>query len=363
MILTIFVVFVSLLGLLILHEFGHFYLAKRFGVEVEEFGIGYPPRLFGKKFGETLYSINLIPFGAFVKIHGEEGGIEDYRSFSEKPFWQRSLIVLGGVLSFWIVSAVLLSIVMGLGVPTEIGDNDNRSFVNPKVQVVAVSPKSPAKKAGIKIGDTISFLKLRTGVKSIKVDKVKTIQEFTKANQGKDVILTIKRGRKVINVGLVPRVNPPKGEGAIGVALVRTAIVKYPWWKAPIEGTKSCISLTANISIGLFETVDRLIQGRGLPPGTQLMGPVGIVALMGQVAQLGINYYLQFIAVISIYLAIFNVLPIPALDGGKLLFLIIEKIKGSPINQKLEQNVTVFFFSLLIVLMLFVTFKDIQRLL
>ena len=362
MILTIFIVFISLISLLILHEFGHFILAKKFGVEVEEFGVGYPPRLFGKKFGETLYSVNLIPFGAFVRIHGEEGGIEDYRSFTGKPFWQRSLIVLGGVLSFWIIAAVLLSIVMGLGVPTAVGDDANHNLVNPKVQIVSVAAGSPAEKAGIKIGDTVTLLRLKTKNEKVKVDKVRDVQKFIKSHRGEDIILTIKRGKDVFNLGLVPRINPPKGEGAIGVALARTAIMKYPLWKAPIEGVKACGSLTATITVALAKTLERLIQGNGLPPGAQLMGPVGIVALMGQVAQMGVNYYLQFIAVISIYLAIFNILPIPALDGGKLLFLIIGKIKGSPVNEKLEQNVTAFFFALLIVLMIFVTFKDIQRL-
>src|SRR3989344_2515746 len=111
MILTIFVAFISLIGLMVIHEFGHFILAKKFGAKVEEFGVGYPPRVLGKKIGETIYSLNLIPFGAFVKVHGETGGVEDYHSFTEKPMWQRISIVLGGVVSFWIVSVVVLSLV------------------------------------------------------------------------------------------------------------------------------------------------------------------------------------------------------------------------------------------------------------
>ncbi|GAH75098.1 unnamed protein product, partial [marine sediment metagenome] len=113
--MIILIVFISLIGLIILHEFGHFAIAKKFGVRVEEFGIGYPPRIFGKKIGETLYSLNLLPFGAFVKIYGEEGGIESAHSFTGKPIWQRALIILGGVVSFWIISAILLSIVFGGG--------------------------------------------------------------------------------------------------------------------------------------------------------------------------------------------------------------------------------------------------------
>src|SRR4030042_2621868 len=128
MILTIFIVFFSLIGLVVLHELGHFIMAKRFGVKVEEFGVGLPPRIFGKKFGETIYSINLLPFGAFVKIYGEEKSIEDYRSFSQKPIWQRVFIIIGGVVVFWIVAFVILSIVMVLGVTTIVDDEANHNF-------------------------------------------------------------------------------------------------------------------------------------------------------------------------------------------------------------------------------------------
>ena len=115
-------------GIVMIHELGHFILAKKFGVKVEEFGLGYPPRLFGKKIGETVYSINLLPFGAFVKIYGEESRINDPRSFSSKPFWEKALIVLGGVISFWIVAVIILSIIMGIGAPTIIGDEEDHNF-------------------------------------------------------------------------------------------------------------------------------------------------------------------------------------------------------------------------------------------
>src|SRR4030042_6402817 len=139
MIFTIIIVFISFVILVILHEFGHFILAKIFGVKVEEFGLGYPPRLLGKKFGETIYSINLLPLGGFVKIYGQEERIDNPRSFTTKPFWQRALIILGGIISFWVVSAILLSIVMAIGAPTAIEDEENGGMVNPKVQIIAIS--------------------------------------------------------------------------------------------------------------------------------------------------------------------------------------------------------------------------------
>jgi len=355
--MIILIVFLSLIILIVFHELGHFILAKKFGVEVEEFGIGYPPRLCGKIFKGTLYSLNLLPFGAFVKIKGEEGGIEDVRSFSTKPIWQRALIILGGVASFWLIAAVLLSIVFGLGVPQSISDDIEAN--NPKVQIIAVVSDSPAEKAGIKIGDTIKEFSIFNSKFSI--DKIGQVQELTEIYKNEEIILTIERGKKIFNTTLVPRISPPEGEGAMGVALTRTTLVRYPWYLAPVKGVEACFNLTGSIIAGLSQVLGNLIYGKGLPAGAQLMGPIGIGLLMTQVARFGATYYLQFVALIAIYLAVFNILPIPALDGGKLLFLAIEKVRGRALNPKIEQNITVVFFVLLISIMILVTIKDIIR--
>ena len=356
--MVILIVFISIISLLVLHEFGHFLIAKKFGVRVEEFGIGYPPRIFGKKIGETLYSLNFLPFGAFVKLYGEEKEIKEPRSFTGKPIWQKALIILGGVVSFWIISAILLSIVFGMGVPQAI--SDEAEAVNPRVQVVAVASGSPAEVAGIKAGDTIKELRIMSY--ELGITKVKEVQEFTNLHLGEEITLTIERGKEVFDATLIPRISPPEGEGAMGVGLVRTALTSYPWYLASIKGVEACFNLTGSIGAGLLQVFGNLIQGKGLPAGAQLMGPIGIGSLMTQVAHLGLTYYLQFIALISIYLAIFNILPIPALDGGKLLFLGIEKVRRKPVSQKIEQNVTSIFFLLLIALMIWVTIKDIARL-
>jgi len=360
MIFTIIIVFFSLIGLMALHEFGHFVIAKKCGVKVEEFGIGYPPRIIGKKIGQTLYSLNLLPFGAFVKIYGEEGGIESAQSFSEKPIWQRASIVIGGVVSFWLISVILLSIVFGLGVSQAISDEAEAK--NPKVQIVAIASGSPAEKAGIRLGDTIKQFSITIPAQQFQINKVKEIQELTEKYKGEKITLTIERGKEIFTASLVPRILPPEGEGPMGVGLARTALTNYPWYLSPIKGIEASLNLTASIGSGLIEVFGNIVRGKGLPPGSQLMGPIGIGSLMTQVAQLGVSYYLQFVALISIYLAIFNLLPIPALDGGKLLFLGIEKIRKKPVSPKIEQNITTFFFGLLILLMIFVTIKDVSRL-
>src|SRR3989344_885901 len=155
MVLTLLIAFLSLIALMIIHEFGHFIIAKKFGVKVEEFGIGYPPRLFGKQFGETLYSVNLIPLGAFVKIYGEEGDVHDVKSFSNLAIWKRVLIVLGGVLAFWVASAIIFSVVFLIGATVPVGDQDVAGFEQVPISILEVQKDSPAQVSGLKAGDEI----------------------------------------------------------------------------------------------------------------------------------------------------------------------------------------------------------------
>jgi regulator of sigma E protease len=374
MFIFILIAFVSLIGLIILHEFGHFILAKKFGVRVDEFGIGYPPRIFGKKIGETIYSINLLPFGAFVRLPGEIEKVEedksssspfavarvidDQRSFSRQPVSKRAIIAFGGVLSFWLIGAILFSIVFSLGAPVAIDDEADSNLVNPRVQIASISVDSPARAAGLKPGDTIRKFSISNSQFSI--NKVKELQELTEKYKGEEIILTIERGKEIFDVSLVPRVSPPAGEGPMGVALVRTALKSYPWYQAPWQGILATVNLTKAIVQGYGQAIKNLIEKK--PTGVEMMGPVGIFHLFTQVSQLGVSYFLQFVGMVAIYIALFNVLPIPAVDGGKLLFLGIEAIRKKPISEKVEQNITATFFALLIMMMIWVTIKDITKL-
>jgi regulator of sigma E protease len=351
---TILIAFVSLMALMVIHEFGHFILAKKFGTEVEEFGIGYPPRILGKKFGETIYSLNLIPFGAFVKIKGEEGGVENYRSFTDKPIWQRILIVLGGVVSFWIVAAILLTIVAGVwGLPVAVDDSASQNIVDPKVQISRVLPDSPAGQAGIEAGDTL-----------VGFSKISEVENLIAANLGKETTLTVKRGQDLFEKKITPRLEYSTDEGAVGVVLIRTALEKYSWWQAPIQGVRVTANLTANIVKGWGMGIKSLLGIEELPADVkmELRGPLGILEWLQQYSQMGANYFLFFVALISTGLALANLLPIPSLDGGKMVFLLIEAIRGRAINYKIEQRVTAAFFISLILLMIFITVKfDIPR--
>lgn len=368
MLLTI-IVFILILGLLIFsHEFGHFISAKKAGIKVEEFGFGFPPRLFSIKKGETLYSLNLIPLGGFVKIHGEQRSEKkgkkksvvprkDKRAFYNRPIWQRAIIIVMGVVMNLFLAAVLLSIVHGIGAPTIIEDNTAQAR-NVKVQIIGVAQDSPAKEAGLKIGDSIKHLTVNN--EQLTTKEVGDVQEFVARYTDKEIALTIQRGKETLEKTLTPRISPPEGEGPMGIVLAKTGIVSYPWHTAIWRGFKTTGQMTVTF-VGLFFQLFKTLIIKGTLIG-EVAGPVGIAVLTSQVTKLGLVYILQFTALISINLAIINAIPFPALDGGRLLFLAIEKIKGSPVSAKVENLVNNLGFALLIVLMVLVTFRDVAKL-
>ena len=169
---------------MIIHEFGHFIIAKKFGVKVDEFGIGYPPRLFGKKIGETIYSVNLLPLGAFVKIYGEEGGVDDYRSFTGLKIWQRVLIVIGGVAAFWLAAIIIFSVVFMIGADLPLPDQNVEGFTNVRVQVLQVALNSPASEAGLKAEDVIlqaqsqAYESAGAGSETVEINTIKEFQDL-----------------------------------------------------------------------------------------------------------------------------------------------------------------------------------------
>lgn len=361
MIFIALIAFISLFGLIILHELGHFILARRFGVLVEEFGVGLPPRLFGKKIGETVYSLNLLPLGGFVRLYGEEKDELGPRSFSGKPVLQRALIVGGGIASFWIIAALIFSFLTLTGMPSVIEDADTVAQY-PHVQVVGVALGSPAKRAGLKEGDSILQIKSPTSGSKI-IERVQEVQELAEENRGKEIVLTIRRGKDVFDISLTPRTQHPAGEGPIGIALIRVGLVSYPWWEAPFRGIQHTIDQSFGVVRGWSMIFAHFFREGSFPPGAQVAGPVGIFSLFTQAGDMGIPYLMRFIAIIAIYLAFFNALPIPAVDGGKLLFLCLEAVRRKPMSRELEQKITAAFFLLLISLLIFVTIQDISRLL
>ena len=371
MLLTI-VVFIVILGLLVfVHELGHFVSAKKYGAGVDEFGFGFPPRICGwkkingrRKFfwgsgsiesEDTIYSFNWIPLGGFVKIKGEGGeSKEDEDSFANKKPWKRAIILSAGVFMNLVLAAVLLMVVFGIGAPQIIeGDLGPGKLKETNIQVISVIEGSPAEEAKIQMGDFV-----------IKVDgrnfeEIESLQTYTDGKTGQVMSFVFKRGGKEITKEVTPIILEETGNGGIGVGLVKTGIVSYPWYYAIWMGIKATVLLTGQILVAFGVLIKNLIIQHKTT--VDLAGPVGIAVLTGQVARMGFVYILQFAALLSINLAIINFLPFPALDGGRILFLAIEKIRGKAINQKVENAIHTVGFTLLMLLVLLVTFRDVAK--
>lgn len=359
MILLTIIIFAVILGLLIfVHELGHFVMAKRAGMRVEEFGFGFPPRMFGVKKGETVYSVNWIPLGGFVKITGEDGAESpDPKSFANKNAWQRFLVLIAGVTMNVVLAWFLLSVGVGLGMPTVLREGESlpasAHIAGQRVTIIEVAAASPAALAGLKIGDSI------VAVGGQGLASIEQMQELTRQSAGKEIVYLIKRGDVEFAKTLTPRDNPPDGQGPLGVGLALVARISYPWYEAIPRGLAAAFNIVVVTVSALATIIGQWISGSSV--SAALSGPVGIAVLTRDVAQLGFIYLLQFTALLSVNLAVINAVPFPALDGGRILFLVIEKIRGKKMHIKAEQIANTVGFGLLLLLMAFVTVKDVTR--
>ncbi len=356
--MTILIFLIVLSVLVLAHEYGHFVTAKRAGAKVEEFGFGFPPKVFSVTRNGTVFSFNLIPFGGFVKIFGESG---EHRaepgSFGSLKIFQRAKILVAGVTMNVILAFALLSIVNLVGRPAIVDETNAHLARDIKIQILDVAPESPAEKAGLKTGDVMAGATVGGSIKEFQ--DISEFKSFVEGAAGKEILLNIKRSGEALSVKIVPRENPPAEEGALGVALARTGVVKSPWYLFLWNGLKDTLTMIGVIAAALFLFFKTLIlEGRLMG---EVAGPVGIAALTGQAYTMGLTYLFNLMAILSVNLAILNILPFPALDGGRLLFLAVEKIKGSPVSHKIENAVNAAGFALLIALMVFVTWQDIAR--
>ena len=377
MILTTIVLFLLILGVIVFfHELGHFVMAKLYNVKVEEFALGFPPKIFGVKKGETEYRLNWVPLGGYCKIVGEDGEEkENPRSFGSRSIFQRFQIISAGVLMNFFLAFVIFSFIFMVGFPQDItgkdlsiiktGENSSQTSViineenaksvrDVKIQISEIIKDSPADKAEMKVGDTV------VQIDNKKINSIEDLQNYTQENLGKPMILSITRGKESFTKEIIPRENYPEDEGAMGVSLAQTAVVSYSFLEAIKQGYEYTVHLTIFIIMAFASIIWGLITtGKTV---AEVSGPVGIAAMTQQAASMGFLTVLNFTALISVNLAIINALPLPALDGGRMVFLLIEKIKGSPLNQQWETKANNFGFMLLMGLMVVVTFKDIAKL-
>ena len=347
MLQTIALTTVSFLGVLLIlilaHELGHFITAKLSGVRIEEFGIGFPPRLLSFKRGETIYSLNAIPLGGFTKLLGEEDPTLP-GSLASKSIPTRFLVLGAGSMMNILLPIFLFSIAFMIP----------HDMLLEKVQVQGVAPNSPAQSAGIEPGDTIVEINDRP------IENRSDVGYIIQLNLGSEVNMLLQKANlSQEKVVVKPRWNPPQGQGAIGITItgIDSGVVResYPIWEAVPSSIRHCweiLILFRNEVVGWFV--------RGTAP--QLTGPVGIAELTGQVAKAGLSPLLEFAALISINLAIINLFPFPGLDGGRLVFVALEWVRrGKRIPPKKEGLVHLIGLVVLILLIAMISYYDIAR--
>lgn len=359
------ILFILVLGLLVLvHELGHFLVAKRFGVRVDEFGFGFPPRIFGKKIGETLYSLNWIPLGGFVRIKGVAGddtsaaSRTDHDSFASKTFLRKYAILFAGIGMNLVLAVVLFSFTFMVGYDTTVTDTAPGAISSQQRIVVSqVFTDSPAGQAGIQPGDVLTQYGDVTDV------TVTGVKDFLTSHANGEVVLRLERSNGeeyTVNVAPQQITRDDQTFVGIGVGLEELVHARYTWYRAFWLGLKTTAVMVAQIFISLGDLVKQLFTTGNV--AQNLTGPVGIAVLTRQVADMGIIYLLQFAAMLSVNLAVFNFLPIPALDGGRIVFVLIEKIQRKPVSQRVEATIHNIGFLLLLGLIFLVTWKDITRL-
>ena len=383
--MTTILIFLLVLGILVLvHELGHFITAKRNGIGAEEFGFGFPPRLVGtykdksgkrrwvfgnkeieeeiKDRDETIYSFNLLPLGGFVKITGEDGtedakNKKDKRNFSNQSIWVRFKVLIAGVTMNIVLAIVLFSLAFWVGLPEILNDSNADSSI--PVTITMVVPDSPADKVGLQAGDNI--MNVTIGDKESKITSIKQLQKLITEKAGQEILLGIQhpKEKSINNIKITPRQNPPEGEGATGISLGKTKTTKH----GVVESVKLGVTTTYRMVVMIFAFLGKLIASPFTKESVagDVTGPIGIAKMSGQAAKLGLAFLMQFTAMLSVNLAVINILPFPGLDGGRILFLLIEKIKGSPLKQSIEQKINTVGFMLLLALMAVVVIKDVLR--
>jgi len=361
--MSIAIFFIVLLVLVLVHEFGHFWTAKKFGIRVDEFGFGFPPKLFSIKKGETEYSFNLLPIGGFVRIFGENpneesiNGPDKDRSFINKAKWKQAVVLFAGVTANFLLAWVLFSFGFMSGFPTAVGSQaDGVHLTDVSLMITSVLPNSPAEEAGFRAGDRI--ISAVSEGKSLLEINPETFKTFVVENGFKGMEIDYLRGADTYATVVTPR--DENNTPVIGISMEQVGIAKMPFFTSLKEGMILTLHTTYNTFMGLSGLIRDAFTGNGSLAG--VAGPVGMVGIVGDAYQLGFSFVLSFAALISINLAIINLLPFPALDGGRLLFLLIEKLKGSRLNPRFANTANFFGFSLLIILMLVVTYHDVVKL-
>ena len=359
--MSILIFIVVLIVLIVVHEFGHFIAAKLSKMRVDEFGLGYPPRAAViTKIGETLYTLNWLPFGGFVKIYGEDGEGKGSRSFSSKNRFAQAFVLVAGIAMNLLFAYVLITSALIAGTPRALSDSELANARDKELAVAEVLPTSPAARAGILAGDSI------IGATDVMGDwhatDPESFSKFVAASQGNTITLDIKHNGNTKTITATPAAGVAISDPsryALGIDVATIGIVPLSFGEAIIEGaslTWGAITITATGLLHFFYGVFTFSVDL-----SQVAGPVGIAGVVGSASAQGLGYLFSIMAIISINLALINLIPVPALDGGRLLFVIIEGIIRRPIKTGVANTVNSIGFALLVLLMVIVTAHDIFK--
>ena len=374
--MTVIIFLIVLAVLIFVHELGHFIFARMNGIRVDSFKIGFGPRLIHWTKGETEYGLNLIPFGGFVKIFGENPdeentfGPDKDRSFVHKNRWRQAAVLVAGVLFNFIFAWILYVIVFACGMTAAPGDFQQyvSRFHDPRTIITYVSDNSPAKKAGLNPGDTITKISVPSthaelslnGTSSTTKLSATVIPDTVNASLGTPVIVSFMHGGQASTTTITPSGTLVPGRFVVGIQLADAVTLRLPILTAIYEATHYTWITMEQTAVGLFIFITSIFQGTA--QWSQVSGPVGIAADVGNVLSLGFMSLLMFTALISVNLGIINLIPFPALDGGRILFVAIEGIFRRRISAKFTNIVNTVGYILLMILMVEVTYKDIAKL-
>lgn len=352
-----FVIFFLIIAVLILvHEFGHFLVARRNKIGVDEFAIGFPPRLWSKKVKGTKYSINAIPLGGYVKLHGEEKALDD-KSFIKKSIWTRFKVISAGVLMNIILAYVLLIIYFAFaGSPLATDPANYSGFIQSKttqIVVTSVLDNSEAKNMGLEAGDII------LDANDQKFSDANSFSNYTAGQKDQPINLKIERNKE--SIILQGKVGERDGKGSLGVEIANYyPNINFKWWSIPIMAAIDLANIIF-ITLYFFWNLILVLFNQAKPLG-EVVGPVGVYFVARQAIALGFLYVMRLMIFLSINLAIINFLPIPALDGGRALFLLIEKIRGKRMKEETEGLIHFIGFVVLILLIIGISIRDVIKL-
>jgi regulator of sigma E protease len=359
------IIFIIVLGVLIfVHELGHFLVAKWAKIRVDEFAIGFPPRIVSFVRGETRYALNLVPFGGYVKIFGENPDEESRdpnatNSFVNKNRWIQAAVLVAGVTFNILFAWALFSVSFMSGFPSIVTEDNAHQITQADTVITSILPDSPADKAGLVVGDVLHMLEV-TDKAALGNPTVEGVQNFIATHGADPITIVVERDDVMVPITVAPEQGLVEGRPAIGISMNLIGELNLGFFAAIGKGAETTVTMIKEIAVGLVGFIADIFTGNA--QFDQVAGPVGIVGLVGDATSFGFVYLLGFTAFISLNLAVLNLVPFPALDGGRLLFVLIEGITRRAIKPSVANTINAVGFGLLILLMVVITVSDVLKL-